>query len=151
MTYASGTNVSQNRSREELQSLLERRGCQEFGYFSKAGGAQQIVGFKIGDVPVQFSLPMPSQDDRLFWFGPKGGRKRTKEQATKAWEQACRARWRACVLVVKAKLEAVDCGISTLEEEFLAWIRTAGGSTVYEVLRPKLEAARASGQLLLEG
>ena len=35
-------------------------------------------------------------------------------------DQACRQRWRALLLVIKAKLEAVTAGISTVETEFLA-------------------------------
>ena len=37
-----------------------------------------------------------------------------------SYDQACRQRWRALLLVIKAKLEAVTAGISTIETEFLA-------------------------------
>ena len=37
-----------------------------------------------------------------------------------AWEQVCRQRWRALLLIIRAKLEAVASGITTLENEFLA-------------------------------
>lgn len=49
--------------------------------------------------------------------------------------------------MIKAKLEAVDAGISTVEEEFLAHVMTPDGSTVHEWLAPQLEHAYASGQM----
>jgi hypothetical protein len=64
-----------------------------------------------------------------------------------AWEQACRQRWRALALVVKAKLEAVECGISTFEEEFLAWMMLPDGSTVGDRMLPQLETAYRTGQM----
>ena len=42
------------------------------------------------------------------------------------WEQACRQRWRALALVIKAKLEAIDAEISTFEEEFLPFFGATG-------------------------
>lgn len=57
----------------------------------------------------------------------------------RAWEQACRVQWRALVLVVKAKLEAVAAGISTIQEEFLSWVVVPGdGRTIGQVLEPKM-------------
>jgi len=56
------------------------------------------------------------------------------------WEQACRQRWRALCLAIKAKLEAVESGISHFEDEFLSQIidpitKKTGG----ELIRPELE------------
>jgi hypothetical protein len=47
---------------------------------------------------------------------------------------------------VKAKLEAVESGIVTFEQEFFAHIMLPGGVTVYEQAAPALEAAYATGQ-----
>jgi excisionase family DNA binding protein len=48
----------------------------------------------------------------------KSGRgRRAPSVALRHWEQACKARWRALLLVIRAKLEAVACGISTVEDE----------------------------------
>lgn len=55
------------------------------------------------------------------------------------WEQACRSRWRALLLSVKAKLESVEIGISEFEEEFLAHIvDPATGRTVGEDIVPQI-------------
>lgn len=80
------------------------------------------------------------------------GRKiRTTDAANRLWEQACRSRWRALLLVIKAKLEAVGCGISTIEHEFLAWMVTATGQTIGERLLPDLDTTLAKGPMLLLG
>ncbi|HWF01594.1 MAG TPA: hypothetical protein VG248_17460 [Caulobacteraceae bacterium] len=54
-------------------------------------------------------------------------------------EQACRQKWRALALVIKAKLEAVSAGITTVEDEFLAQTMMGDGRTVGEVVQPQLE------------
>lgn len=59
----------------------------------------------------------------------------------KAYEQACRQRWRALNLAVKAKLEAVSSGIASFEEEFLAHIVLPNGKTVGNLLVPQLGRA----------
>jgi hypothetical protein len=63
------------------------------------------------------------------------------------WEQACRQRWRALNLVVKAKLEAVESGIATFEDEFLAYTMLPGGATVGQWLTPQLDEVYRRGDL----
>jgi len=62
-----------------------------------------------------------------------------------AAEQACRQKWRALSLVVKAKLEAVESGITTFEDEFLAHIVLPNGQTVGEQALPRVREAYATG------
>ena len=52
--------------------------------------------------------------------------------------QAERQRWRALAMVIQAKLEAVSAGITTLEDEFLAWTVLADGRTVAEWAQPQI-------------
>jgi hypothetical protein len=63
-------------------------------------------------------------------------------------DAAGRQRWRAVLLVIKAKLEAVDSGISTLDQEFLSNIVTDSGQTIGEVIVPRLSEATRAGRLL---
>jgi hypothetical protein len=62
-------------------------------------------------------------------------------------EVARRQRWRALALAIKAKLEAVESGIATFEEEFMAYIVLPDGQTVGEFLSPQIEAAYSSGRM----
>jgi len=60
------------------------------------------------------------------------------DQQHKRWEQACRQRWRALALAIKAKLEAVESGITGFEEEFLSHIIMADGKTIGEHIVPQV-------------
>jgi hypothetical protein len=64
-------------------------------------------------------MPLPDRTKKAFTH-METGKRRTETQAQRAWEQAVRQRWRALVLVIKAKLEAVESGITSFEDEFLA-------------------------------
>lgn len=79
------------------------------------------------------SISLPDVTDPRFGRSP-GGRKRYNQvERRREWEQACRAKWRALLLIVKAKLEAVAQGISTVEREFLADVVTINGQTVQQL------------------
>ena len=56
-------------------------------------------------------------------------------------------------LVIKAKLEAVEAGITTFDEEFLAHIVMPGGHSIGQFVIPRLEEVYRTGQaaLLLPG
>ena len=57
-------------------------------------------------------------------------------------EQAARQKWRALLLLVKAKLEAVDAKIATFEEAFFGDIvLPETGKTVWETAREPLKLA----------
>lgn len=73
--------------------------------------------------------------------------------AAEEWEQACRQKWRALALLVKAKLEAVDAKISSVEEAFFADIVMPDGRTVYESAREQVAIAyeKRDGSILLLG
>jgi hypothetical protein len=165
--YAEGTSVPMERSRTEIEKTLMRYGASGFGY----GWEQRVevtppkcrqsrcdpenivmclrdhrwevaperrdtrdvvlVGFRFKERRIQLEIPMPTE----------------REAGTKAkHEAAVRQRWRALVLVIKAKLEAVASGISTLEHEFLANVVLEDGRTVAQALVPRLHEA---GRLLL--
>ena len=70
---------------------------------------------------------------------------RSEKAQYDAWEQACRQRWRALLLVVKAKLEAIETGIATFDGEFMANIVLPGGGTVGDWMTPQIERAYLTG------
>lgn len=47
---------------------------------------------------------------------------------------------------MKAKLEAVAAGISTIEQEFLAWVVMPDGSTVGELAIPAIAESYRTGR-----
>src|SRR5260370_42704641 len=71
----------------------------------------------------------------------------TEEQMQTAIEQEKQRLWRGLALLVKAKLEAIASGISTMEEELLSYTVMPGGQTVGEWLEPQLEEAYRTGKM----
>ncbi|MCJ2127688.1 hypothetical protein [Methylobacterium sp. E-045] len=64
--------------------------------------------------------------------------------------------WRALFIILKAKLVAIDRGVSTVEQEFLAHVVLPDGQTVGQWFEPQLQLAFERGAmptspLLLEG
>jgi hypothetical protein len=143
--YAENTSVSVERSRAEIESTLARYGADQFMYGWDAERA--VVQFRADNRVVRFRLILPDRNDTEFWKTPARGRSRSQEQAYAAWEQACRQRWRALALVIKAKLEAVETGITTFEDEFLAHTLLPDGSTAGDWLGPQIADAYATGRM----
>ena len=141
--YAADTAVSQETSRAEIERTLKRYGATSFMYGSDATRA--MIGFIIQDRQVRFFLAMPDPNDRAFTQHSRG--RRTPEAAHKAWEQAGRQRWRALALVIKAKLEAVAAGITTVEDEFLAHTMLPNGQTFGDWAKPQLAVAYEQGAM----
>lgn len=147
--YASQTTVSSERTRAEIETVLQRYGASHFMYGTSPERA--VVAFQANSRRVKFELPMPNPFDREFTHVKRARQYHEKErsdaQRIAAWEQACRQRWRALLLVIKAKLEAVDAGITTFEEEFLAHIVLPNGQTVGATFIPQIGNAYATGQM----
>ena len=143
--YAKGTDVSADRSKAEIERILTRYGADQFMYGWEASKA--MVGFRYSGKMVRFTLPLPDRDSDEFNLTPSGQRRRTADAAEKAYQQAVRQRWRALTLIVKAKLEATETGITSFEEEFLAHIVLPDNSTVGEYLLPQIEDAYQNGQM----
>ena len=143
--YASSTSVSSAKSRMEIEETLARYGADSFIYGSEPTRA--AVGFTMKGRQVRFVLPMPDKDAREFTHTPAKRQKRSPSQALAAWEQATRQRWRALALVVKAKLEAVESGITEFEDEFMAHIVLPDGKTVGERMKPQIAEAYETGNM----
>lgn len=133
--YAAKTDVPSDRTRTEIERTLRRYNATAFAYGWQNGAA--TIGFTVANRSVRVELPLPSPGDRQFANGPSG-RARTAAGAEQAYEQAVRQRWRALALVIKAKLEAVEAGISTVEREFLADVLLPDGRTVGAWAGPQL-------------
>ena len=143
--YAENTSVSAEKSRAEIEASLRRYGADQFAYMTSRTEAR--VGFVAQGRQVQFRLEMPDPTDRAFRLTPTG-RDRSPTQAEAAWEQATRQRWRALALVIKAKLEAVEAGITEFDDEFLAHIMLPNGQTIGESLKPQLDDVYTGARML---
>ena len=130
MTYAARTKVPIDRSKKAIEDLLLRYGADQF--IAGWAHAQALVQFRAHGRYVKFLLPIPERKDY---------------RSVASWEQDCRARWRALTLCIKAKLEAVEAGITSFDDEFLAHFILPNGSTVSQFLVPQIEAVYANGKM----
>jgi hypothetical protein len=126
MSYAENTKVPVERSKAEIEKLLDRYGATGFGYAVEEKRA--AVTFKTADRLVRFNLPLPNR--------PESG---ARAKLVTEYEQQTRAKWRALVLVIKAKLEGIESGITTFDEAFLAHIVITNGETVGDWARAELD------------
>ena len=128
MKYAKGTKVPVSRSRDEIERLLTKYGADQFIYGWREERAQ--VGFRMDGVMVQMVLPLEDCTD-----------------------QEVRQAWRVLLLLIKAKLETIDAGLSTVRQEFLSDILLPDGKRVGEFMVPQIEDSYKYGgmPMLLPG
>lgn len=149
MTYAENTTVSVEKSKAELDALLRKHGAAQrvFGDDDERGTAFAV--FRLADRHYRLEIPMPKLED----FARRGRNERgwpnarSPEDQRKHHEQACRARWRAVLLVVKAKLELVAMGVSSIEREFFADLLLPDGRTMHRALAEQIEASYKTGAM----
>jgi len=140
-TYAATTSVSVDSSIQEIRRTIRRYKADRFAYAESTTSA--TVGFEASGRKVRFDLPLP---DRAKFRVTPAGRARTSAGAIdEAHEQACRQVWRALALVIKAKLEAVEAGIVTFEQEFGMHMVLPDGRTVAETVIPAITTAYNTG------
>lgn len=141
--YAANTEVSVERSKAEIERTLQRYGADSF--MSGWDQEKAVLAFRLQKRQIRFVIPLPKRDE--FLTTPTGKRRTSQDSIASAWEQACRQKWRALALVVKAKLEAVESGITTIEDEFMAHIVLPSGTTVGAWMRPQIEKAYSDGKM----
>lgn len=142
MRYAENTQVSSDRSRAEIEKTLTRYGATAFGYGWE--GRSSVIMFRMNNRQIKFVIGLPEREQfRLT----ETGRQRAENAMREKFEQAVRQKWRAFALVVKAKLEAVESGISEFEEEFLAHIVLPNGRTAGDFMLPQIAEIYSKGTM----
>jgi hypothetical protein len=130
--YAQHTIVPVAKTRGEIEQLLERAKAKQYGTAVDYDTLTARVQFRLHDRIVRFTVSLPD-------------RKKLGEGVR--YERAERQRWRALLLVLKAKLESVESNIETFENAFLAQIVMPGDRTVAEWITPQIAESYKSGKL----
>lgn len=124
MPYAARTKVSPIRTLEEIRRTLSAVGAKNIETAERTTMA--AIQFELSERRIRFVLPLPALEQQPR--SPRSG----KTAAMEKLEQTHRARWRALLACIKAKLVSAQSGIETVEEAFLANIVTKDGSTVWQ-------------------
>jgi hypothetical protein len=140
--YANNTTVSPEKSQSDIRETLRRYGAEGFGIMEK--GNKAYVMFEFSGLMIQLTVELPKKDD---FEKTETGRARKAKATNDAYTQAIRQRWRALLLAIKAKLEAVECGISTIEREFMAFVVMPDGRNLGDHIIPRLKEISSTGNL----
>jgi hypothetical protein len=123
------TPVSSSRTKEQIEALLDRIGAVGFRWSSRTvlpGRETLEAGLEWNGREIAFRLVVNFEDD-----------------------QQRKQRLRALYWYLKAKVEAIQFGLVDLEQEFMPYLLTASGETVYDELggaNIKLLAAPKEGK-----
>lgn len=130
--FAEDTAVPVERSAAEVKKRLRDAGADSIAVYESA--ERSAVAFTAQGRMYRITVPI--------------------QPGSKVAAQEERRAWRLLLLLVKAKLEAVREGATTIEREFLADMLLGDGSTVHERAREEIRIAYESGEtprLLLAG
>lgn len=122
--FAEGTKVPASKTRIEIDRLLEKHGASQRLVFTDDDRGVHAVAFAISGRQVRFELPCSPDDGR-------------EERRV----------WRALLLVLKAKLELIAGGDSSVDIEFLPNIVLPDGSKVSDRLVPQIAEAYETGHM----
>ena len=126
--YAAGTTVPVQNSRGEITGILTKHGVLNMGWMTGVEGDQLL--FELRGRQYRFGIVKPTinemkkQDPNAY----------SNVDWDKRVEREWMRRWRAHVLLIKAKLEFADDDTSSIEREFLPYALLADGRTLEEVV-----------------
>ena len=150
MAFAENTKVPIEKSKVELETLLAKLGAGRRATFHDSEKSVAGAFFELAGRRYRIEVPIPRLADFLkpkpvpYGWDSWSITKRAAWSAAEA-DQAARQRWRALILLVKAKIEIVAMGASTFEREFLADLVLPNGRTAGEELGEYMQNLLANG------
>jgi hypothetical protein len=130
--FAEGTDVSVDRSRGEITGILTAHGVQRQAWASDPEGDH--LRFELAGFQYLFRIPRPSLEEvRAQWIADGRDWSRVFDPKAKV-EAEWRRRWRANVLLLKAKLEFAEGEASTVVRELMPYAVLRDGRTLEEAV-----------------
>jgi hypothetical protein len=130
--YAEGTKVTVESSRGEITGILAKHGVKKMGWMGDEAGDDLM--FEMGGGSYRFHIARPSLAEVKARYIAEGGRWNLVYDEQAKVDAEWRRRWRANVLLLKAKLEFIEAGDTTLERELLPYRVLKGGQTLEQVI-----------------
>lgn len=125
MAYAKDTRVPVERTRLEIEHILDKYGASHYGVAFDRIANRALVSFQLEDRRIRFELALPPPENA----------------------QQVRSRWRSLLMCIKAKMESVASNIETFDEAFLPHLVMRDGRRFGEIVVPQLEQISGGGQL----
>lgn len=133
MAYAEKTEVPVAKTRAEIERLLETHKAKSYATAVDYETCRARVQFRLNDRIVRFLIALPDR--------------RKAGGALARIERSERQRWRALLLVIRAKLESVESQIETFDSAFLAQIVMPNDQTVADLITPAVIESYTSGRM----
>lgn len=129
--YAEGTSVSVDSSRGEITGILAKHGVERMAWATEPDG--DVLTFELAGHRYLFRIAKPTAQELLERDGRHYAYPRNVD-----WEQKAKAewrrRWRANVLLLKAKLEFAEGEASTVVRELMPYALLKDGRTLEEAI-----------------
>lgn len=140
--YAEGTAVSVDSSRGEITGILAKHGVQRMGWMASPEGDELM--FELGGGSYRLTMVKPTPESLRARDGHEYTYPNNVDWSAKATAE-WRRRWRANVLLLKAKLEFVTSGDTTLDRELLPYRILKDGRTIEQTMAAGGLPALAAG------
>ena len=138
MSAYSDTKVPVDRSQGAIRDLLRRYGARRFAFGEdqdEEGTPYALVRFEHEGVAVRLRVPLKLIDQGEALRRTRHNHKSVEKTLADQEDQEARRIWRVIHYNLKSRLEAVEEGVETFVEAFMAHvINPATGHTVYEEL-----------------
>lgn len=119
--FAAETAVPVVNTKGSIEKELARYGASGFGYMTQ--GPVNAVMFEMHDRRIILRMELPDPKSKEMTTQVRTGNRITlPDDLQRRASQIERQRWRAMLMVIKAKLESVASGIETFEEAWLSHI-----------------------------
>lgn len=141
--YAEGTTVPVESSMREVQALLKGWGVRDF--LMGHEGGRDVLAFKYDGRVVRLEIRRPNPDD--FRRTPGGVIRYSLKDREVAAEKEYMRRWRALILLLKAKIEAIRDDVSDFNTEFGMWVQLPDGRTVAETVAEDVDTFYSTGRI----
>ena len=143
--YAHGTVTPADRSIAEIQKLVKQHGARSWRYEECDEDSTTVarIGFVLGGWPLRFTVRQPTVTQ--FLLTPTG-LVRTPASMASLRDGEERRRWREVLLLIKAKLVAIDAGVVEARSEWLPHLVLDNDETLGEYVIPRLAQLQGAAQ-----
>jgi hypothetical protein len=147
-SYAEGTRVPIEKTRLDIKSELRKRGAQQIMFHDDWDRGFTVIAFALNGSAYLNYLPLPTLDSIPARISGNGHYRSEEARRDLAERESARLH-RSLFLLIKAKLVAVEDGITTTEQEFfkdlVVWSESGQQTTVYEWYAPQVKHLQSTG------
>lgn len=144
--YAEGTEVPVERSKAEIDAILQRYGATARGILVDEAAGRALIVFGLHERHIRLEVALPRPDEKRFTH-LEPWRERTPAAAQAAYDKELRRIWRVQILYLKAKLEQTADDADAFRREFLPHTLLPTGQTVWEATADRIDEGYRTGEM----